>query len=136
MSKRKGRWTYFSHPYNGPVWRLDGTTLDLEHDPDSHGVCGGGRCNGAWVLYRDGRYAEPVSEHLDGAMEWVEQKHDEERRAALVVEAITCDELADALAELAGRTGNGNAYFPALATHIFEHIESRRAFAALAGGTA
>lgn len=30
--RRIGRWVYFHHPYNGPVWRLDGTTLDLEHD--------------------------------------------------------------------------------------------------------
>jgi hypothetical protein len=136
MRKRIGRWTYFSHPYNGPVWRLDGTTLDLEHDPNVHTVCIGGRCNGAWVLYRDGRYAEPVSEHLDAAMEQVEQKHDEKRRAVLAIEAITCDELAGALAELAERTGNGNAYFPYLATCIFEYAEKQRAFAALGGRVA
>ena len=97
MSRRIGRWTYYSHPYNGPVWRLDGTTLDLEHDPHDHSVCIGGRCNGAWVLYRDGRYAEPVCEHLigyGGAMWQVERMHDEERRASLTIEAITRDELA------------------------------------------
>jgi hypothetical protein len=133
VNKRIGRWTYFNHPYNGPVWRLDGTTLDLEHDPHDHSVCIGGRCNGAWVLYRDGCYAESVSEHLSGyggAMWQVERMHDQERRAAL---SITRDELANALAALAERTGNGNAYFPALATHIFEYAEKERALAALAG---
>lgn len=132
MTKRVGRWTYFDHPYNGPVWRLDGTTLDLEHDPQNHSVCIGGRCNGAWVLYRDGRYAEPLAEHLEAAMEWVERKHDETRRSALAIESITCDELAKALEELAKRTRNGNAYFPALATHIFEYVEGQRTFKALA----
>ena len=131
--RRIGRWTYFSHPYNGPVWRLDGTTLDLEHDPNDHSVCiGEDRCNGAWKLYRDGRYAETVSEHLEAAMEWVEREHDKTRRSALVIESITCDELAAALKELAGRTGNGNAYFPSLATHIFEYAERQRVFDALA----
>lgn len=67
------------------MWRLDGTTLDLEHDPDCHSVCiGSDRCNGAWVLYEDGRYREPVSEHLDAAMEEVERAHGE--RAAAVVQ--------------------------------------------------
>jgi hypothetical protein len=75
--RRRGRWTYVSHQWNGPVWRLDGTALDLEHDPGCHSVCNGGdRCNGAWVLYEDGRYKEPVGEYLDGAMHWVEQQHD------------------------------------------------------------
>jgi hypothetical protein len=77
--KRIGRWTYFHHPYNGPVWRLDGTTLDLEHDPGCHSCCNGGRCNGAWVLYRNGRYDEPVAEYLAEAMAWVERV---ERRKA------------------------------------------------------
>lgn len=71
--RRRGRWTYVSHQWNGPVWRLDGTTLDLEHDPDDHSVCMGGRCNGAWVLYENGRYREPVEEYLDGAMAAVEE---------------------------------------------------------------
>lgn len=76
-ARRRGRWTYVSHQWNGPVWRLDGTTLDLEHDPDCHSVCmGSDRCNGAWVLYENGRYREPVAEHLAGAMELVEQQHD------------------------------------------------------------
>ena len=131
MSKHIGRWAYFQHPYNGPVWRLDGTTLDLEHDRQCHGVCIGGRCNGAWVLYEDGRYVEPVSEHLPAAMEWVEEQHDGKRAAGLVIASITRDELAGALRELAVRTGDGNAYFPALATHIFEYAERQRAFAAL-----
>jgi hypothetical protein len=61
---RRGRWTFVSHPGNGDVWRLDGTTLDLEHDPDCHACCVGGRCNGAWILYEDGRYREPVAEYL------------------------------------------------------------------------
>jgi hypothetical protein len=132
VSRRIGRWTYYQHPYNGPVWRLDGTTLDLEHDPSNHSVCiGGDQCNGAWVLYKDGRYAEPVSERLDAAMEWVEMQHDKKRAASLVITSISCDELAGALRELARRTGNGNAYFPALATHIFEYVERQRTFAAL-----
>ena len=80
MSRRIGRWTYYSHPYNGPVWRLDGTELDLEHDPQNHAVCiGGDRCNGAWVLYEHGRYREPVSEHLTGygaAMWQIERRWD------------------------------------------------------------
>lgn len=80
MSRRIGRWTYYSHPYNGPVWRLDGTTLDLEHDLSSHACCNGGeRCNGAWVLYENGRYREPVSEYLCGyycAMWQVERRWD------------------------------------------------------------
>jgi hypothetical protein len=77
MTRRIGRWTYYSHPYNGPVWRLDGTTLDLEHDLDCHAVCiGGDRCNGAWVLYEHGRYREPVAEYLRGAMDQVEQRWD------------------------------------------------------------
>ena len=79
MSRRIGRWRYYSHPYNGPVWRLDGTELDLEHDPDCHSVCAGGRCNGAWVLYEHGKYVEPVSEHLAGygaAMRQVERRLD------------------------------------------------------------
>jgi hypothetical protein len=135
MNKRIGRWAYYSHPHNGPVWRLDGTTLDLEHDPHNHSVCIGGQCNGAWVLYRDGRYSGPISEHLSGyggAMWQVEQMHDEEQRAALTIEGITHGELADALTVLAERTGNGDAYFPYLATCIFEHVESERAIAALA----
>src|SRR5579859_374545 len=75
--RRIGRWTHFNHPYNGPVWRLDGTELDLEHDPGSHAVCiGGDRCNGAWVLYEHGRYREPVAEHLRAAMEDIEQRWD------------------------------------------------------------
>jgi hypothetical protein len=132
MSKRRGRWTYFQHPYNGPVWRLDGTTLDLEHDLQCHSVCIGGRCNGAWVLYEDGRYVEPVSEHLTAAMEWVEEDHGEKRAAGLAITSITHGELAAALQELAARTGNRDAYFPALATHIFEYAERQRTFAALA----
>lgn len=75
--RRIGRWRYVLHPANGPVWRLDGTTLDLEHDRSSHAVCiGGDRCNGAWVLYEDGRYREPVAEDLAGAMEDVERRWD------------------------------------------------------------
>ena len=75
--RRIGRWTYFSHPYNGPVWRLDGTELDLEHDTSCHAVCiGSDRCNGAWVLYEHGRYREPVTEHLRGAMEDIERRWD------------------------------------------------------------
>jgi hypothetical protein len=77
VSRRIGRWSYYSHPFNGPVWRLDGTTLDLEHDPSNHSVCiGGDRCNGAWVLYENGRYGEPVCEYLDGAMWQVERRWD------------------------------------------------------------
>lgn len=133
-SRRIGRWTYYQHPYNGPVWRLDGTTLDLEHDPSNHSVCiGGDDCNGAWVLYRDGRYGEPISERLDAAMETVEEMHREEQRAALVIEAITCDELEMALRRLAKLTGNGNAYYPALAANIFGYVQMERALAALAG---
>jgi hypothetical protein len=75
--RRRGRWTYVSHQWNGPVWRLDGTTLDLEHDPSCHSVCvGGDRCNGAWILNENGRYKEPVGEYLDESMDWVEQEHD------------------------------------------------------------
>jgi hypothetical protein len=134
MSKRIGRWTYFQHPHNGPVWRLDGTTLDLEHDTQSHACCiGGDRCNGAWVLYRDSRYAEPVAEHLESAMEWVERMHDEERLSPVAAETVTCAELAAALTELAKRTGNGNAYFPALAADIFGYVKSRRKSEALDG---
>ena len=133
--RRIGRWTYYQHPYNGPVWRLDGTTLDLEHDPGNHSVCiGGDRCNGAWVLYRDGRYAEPITEHLVGygaAMWQVERMHDKEQRAALVIETITRDELEAALNRLAKLTGNENAYFPALATDIFGYVEQQRVLAAL-----
>ena len=74
--RRRGRWTFVSHPWNGPVWRLDGTTLDLEHDPCCHSVCiGSDQCNGAWVLYQDGRYKEPVGEYLDGSMYAVEQQY-------------------------------------------------------------
>ena len=32
-------------------------------------------CNGAWVLYQDGRYKEPVGEYLDGSMYAVEQQY-------------------------------------------------------------
>ena len=75
--RRRGRWTYVSHQWNGPVWRLDGSTWDLEHDPDDHSVCiGGDLCNGAWVLWVDGRYREPVAEYLDGAMWVIEEKFD------------------------------------------------------------
>lgn len=135
MSRRIGRWTSCQHPYNGPVWRLDGTTLDLEHDHDNHSVCtGGDQCNGAWVLYRDGRYCEPVSEHLKAAMATVEEMHREEQLAALVIETITCDELEGALRRLAKVTWNRNAYFPALAGDIFGYVEQQRVLAALAGG--
>lgn len=41
-------------------------------------------------------------------------------------EKITCEELAEALKELAVRTGNGNSYFPELARNIFEHITAHR----------
>jgi hypothetical protein len=73
---RRGRWIFVDHQWNGPVWRLADSTWDLEHDPNNHAVCIGGRCNGAWVLYVDGRYREPVAEHLGGAMEWIEKKYD------------------------------------------------------------
>jgi hypothetical protein len=62
--------------------RLDGTALDLEHDRDCHSVCAGGACNGAWVLYRDSRYAGPAAEYLDEAMEQAEQDYDRALRAA------------------------------------------------------
>lgn len=124
---RKGRWTRISHPYNGPVWRLDGTTLDLEHDPDCHSVCSGGsRCNGAWVLYRDGVYSQPVGEYLETAMECTEIMHAGEQLAGVRDETVTCAELAGALRELGRRTGNRNAYFPALAADIFGYVARQR----------
>jgi hypothetical protein len=52
--------------------------------------------------------------------------------APTATEAITCEELAGALRELANRTGNGNAYFPALAADIFRHVSGRRASLSLA----
>lgn len=88
MSNRIGRWTYFHHPYNGPVWRLDGTYYSLEHDPDCHSVCAGGKCNGGWVLYGNGRYAAPVSEYLRDAMRWTEQKYDAAVRAIAMTFAV------------------------------------------------
>ena len=41
-------------------------------------------------------------------------------------ETITEAELADALKELAVRTGNGNSYFPELARNIFEYVTAHR----------
>jgi hypothetical protein len=41
-------------------------------------------------------------------------------------ETITEAELADALKELAVRTGNGNSYFPELARDIFEYVTAHR----------
>jgi hypothetical protein len=89
---RRGRWAYVSHQYNGPVWRLDGTTLDLEHDPNCHACCiGGDRCNGAWVLYTDGNYTEPVDEYLSGAMDWVES-HQGKRVITVSVAALGAED--------------------------------------------
>ena len=90
--RKRGRWTYVSHQWNGPVWRLDGTTLDLEHDTDNHSVCiGSRRCNGAWVLDEHGRHIEPVDEYLTGAMYWVEKEWD--RRILTVVTMLAISRL-------------------------------------------
>ena len=52
---------------------------------------------------------------------------------AAAIGTITQDELSAALTELARRTGNRNAYFPALATNIFDYVERSRAWTALGG---
>lgn len=71
--RRRGRWTYVSDPINGPRWRLDGTTLDLEYD-DLHSGCS---LRGAWVLWLGERCTfEPIDHFLDGSMEWVERSVD------------------------------------------------------------
>lgn len=69
MTGRRGRWTYDHDPYEGPIWRLDGTSLFLEYDR-THSGCA---IPGAWILYRGGHYDGPVDHYLDGAMEWVEE---------------------------------------------------------------
>lgn len=70
--RRRGRWTFVSHQYNGPVWRLDGTTRDLEYDEmDSSSWR-----PGSWILYIDGRYKAPVAHYLTSAMEEVEEQYD------------------------------------------------------------
>ena len=71
---RRGHWTLIRDPHNGRRWQLNGTTLQLEHDPTSHGCCnGGGRCNGAWSLYSPSRYLALVDGYLTGSMEYVEE---------------------------------------------------------------
>ena len=42
------------------------------------------------------------------------------------IDVITETELADALQELAVRTGNGNSFFPDLARNIFEYVVAHR----------
>jgi len=71
--RRRGRWAFVSHPYNGPVWRLDGSDWDLEFDPFEH----------AWHLYVSGSYRTTVDSYLDGAMAWTEQKYDQALWTAL-----------------------------------------------------
>ena len=74
MAARRGNWTYVHTRYDGPRWQLDGTTLQLEHDPSSHACCnGGGRCNGAWSLYSPSRYLALVDSYLAGSMDFVEE---------------------------------------------------------------
>ena len=70
--RRRGRWTFVSHQWNGDVWRLDDSAWDLEYDP----LDGSAALLGCWVLYRDGRHDSPVDHYLDGAMEWAEEKFD------------------------------------------------------------
>jgi hypothetical protein len=71
--RRRGRWTYVSDPMNGPRWRLDGTTLDLEYD-DLHSGCS---VRGAWVLWLGQRCTfEPIDHYLDGSMAYVEMALD------------------------------------------------------------
>jgi hypothetical protein len=82
--RRRGRWTYVSHSWNGPVWRLDDTTLDLEYDELSSGAC----IPGCWILYRNGRYDTPIGHYLDYAMEYVEEKYDAELWKALGGETV------------------------------------------------
>jgi hypothetical protein len=134
VSKRIGRWTYDgSEPL--PGWHLDNSPVVLDFDPGSHSCCDGGPgCRGgAYILYEwKGREYEPISGDLRSAMEWAERAWDKEQASRLTIEGITRDELADALAELAKRTGNGNAHFPYLATCIFGHVERERTHAALA----
>lgn len=77
--RRRNRWTLVSHPFNGPVWRLDGTDWDLEFDPLDHS----GMVTGRWFLYRDGLYAETLDHYLDGSMEWSERTYDAAIWAAL-----------------------------------------------------
>ena len=137
MSRRIGRWIYNG---SGPLpgWHLEDSPVVLDFDPSSHACCiGGPGCRGgAYILYGwPGRDHEPVSSDLRSAMEWAEEAWDRGQRAQLAIDGITCDELTAALTELATRTGNENAYYPALATHIFRHIEKQRALEALAGNT-
>jgi hypothetical protein len=65
--RRRNRWTHVSHPWNGPVWRLDRSDWDLEFD-------GFERC---WYLWTGGSMDKPVDRYLDGAMEWCEQRYRE-----------------------------------------------------------
>jgi hypothetical protein len=67
--RRRGRWTYVSDPTNGPRWRLDGTTLDLEYDP----LDAGSALRGAWIVWLGSRCTFTGIDHfLDGSMEHVE----------------------------------------------------------------
>jgi hypothetical protein len=71
--RRRSRWTYVSHSWNGPVWRLDGSDWDLEFDD----------FEAAWFLYVGGSYRETISHYLDCAMEWIEHKYDQALWTAL-----------------------------------------------------
>lgn len=139
MSRRMGRWVYNSDStlYGEAGWHLDGSPVVLDFMPGHHGCCDGGPrcCHGCYLIYGLPGYtdSEPVDRYLAGAMEWAEKEWDKVRAAKLASMSITRDELAAALAELAKRTGNGDAYFPALATPIFEHVEAERVLAALGG---
>lgn len=71
--RRRGRWTYVSHQWNGPVWRLDGSDWDLERDDFEEN----------WFLYKHGSYDSTIDRYLDESMRWVERKFDQALWTAL-----------------------------------------------------
>lgn len=74
--RRRGRWTYVSDPMNGPRWRLDGTTLDLEFDDLDSASCA---LRGAWHVWLGSRQVGVygIDHFLDGSMAHVEEAVDD-----------------------------------------------------------
>jgi hypothetical protein len=82
ITRRRGRWAYNSEStrYGEAGWHLEDTSIVIDFMPGNHQCCNGGRrcCHGCYVLHGwPGREHEPVSMHVDDAMEAIEQEWDE-----------------------------------------------------------